>query len=214
MRSFYRCRGWFNWIVIALIVIIGGCRVEASTILPDKAYLYRPLLLKLAYSEFGHAKYVAAFGAQIHQESLWDCEARSKYAIGCAQFTPSTAKWMQETIGREFGPARPQDPVWALPAMVRYMKWLRQKVTDTASECDRYAMTLSAYNGGLGWVHRDRKLAKKRGYNYRKWWYNVENTSARADWAFNENRGYPRRILLVLNKKYLSGGDLEIICEL
>ncbi len=121
---------------------------------------------------------------------------------------------MSETIGKDFGPANPTDPVWALPAMVRYMGWLKKKVAYAATECDWWAFALSAYNGGLGWVIKDRKLAEKQGYNPGKWWYNVENTSSRAKWAFKENRGYPKRILLELNKKYVAGGfPGEILCE-
>jgi membrane-bound lytic murein transglycosylase MltF len=207
-RIYWR-RCWCVW-----LIVLAGCAADAKPILPDSAYLYRPILLRAVYAEFGTGRYVAAFGAQIHQESLWNCEARSAYAIGCTQFTPSTAQWVEETIGKDFGPARPTDPVWAIPAMTRYMRWIKDKVAYAASECDWWAFSLSAYNGGLGWVNRDRKLAKKQGYNPSKWWYNVEYTSSRAKWAFKENRGYPKRILLELNKKYVAGGfPGEILCE-
>lgn len=60
-------------------------------------------------------------------------------------------------------------------------------------------MTLSAYNGGLGWVNRDKRLVP----NPEAWFCGVETKSNRADWAFKENRNYPRRILLELEPLYV-----------
>ena len=56
-------------------------------------------------------------------------------------------------------------------------------------------MTLSAYNGGLGWLQRDQRLAAQRGADPLRWWGNVERHSRRAKWAHAENRGYPRAII-------------------
>lgn len=54
-------------------------------------------------------------------------------------------------------------------------------------------MTLSAYNGGLGWVWRDQKLAASQGADSARWFDQVERYNAgRHAAAFRENRGYPR----------------------
>ncbi|MEB4492761.1 lytic transglycosylase domain-containing protein, partial [Pasteurella multocida] len=56
--------------------------------------------------------------------------------------------------------------------------------------------TLSAYNGGLGWVQRDKKKAQAQGLDPLLYWNNVEQVNAgRSRANFAENRGYPQRII-------------------
>lgn len=75
------------------------------------------------------------------------------------------------------------------------------------------AMTLSAYNGGLGWLRRDVRLTKTFGLNPRLWWKHVETVNAgRAKWAIKENRGYPRRILFLLEPLYEKAGWGKGVC--
>src|SRR5690606_1815684 len=131
--------------------------------LPDAAWHYERLLIRASLAEFGTDRYVAAFGAQVEQESAWDCTARSRFADGCTQFTPATAKWFAETIGRDLGAAAPFDAGWALPARVRYMRWIHDRIDDVATPCDHWAMALAAYNGGPGWIERDRRLCAQNG---------------------------------------------------
>ena len=69
------------------------------------------------------------------------------------------------------------------------------------------AMTLSAYNGGLGWVWRDQKLATANGADSGRWFDQVERFNAgRHAAAFKENRGYPRLILLTYEPRYIAAG--------
>jgi hypothetical protein len=58
---------------------------------------------------------------------------------------------------------------------------------------------LSGYNGGAGWVKRDRLMAEKAGKDSGKWVCNVEHYSDRAKWAIKENRDY---IVKILQKWY------------
>lgn len=182
--------------------------------LSDKAWIYRPILVKSMYAEFGSIKLLSVFGSQVEQESAWNCEARSKYAYGCSQFTRDTADWFGATIGREYGKPRLNDPFWALPAMVRYMRHIDKNSLSADTLCDKTAMNLSGYNGGPRWVDRDRSLTQERGQDPDRWWDNVELNSARGKSAFEENRGYVSRVLLVLLPKYVAaayGG--ENICN-
>lgn len=81
-------------------------------------------------------------------------------------------------------------------------------------DCQRMAMALAAYNGGLGWVQRDKGLAKARGADPLIWWDQVERFNAgRSSAAFRENRGYPRRILRSLEPLYLSAGWGRGVCH-
>lgn len=73
--------------------------------------------------------------------------------------------------------------------------WPRSLRSLSGVEMNRWAFTLAAYNGGYGWIQRDRKLTEERGYNKNAWAGNVENHSSRSKWAFEINRRYPREIL-------------------
>ena len=74
---------------------------------------------------------------------------------------PRTAAWLP-CVAPETGEPLPFNPGWSLRAMVVYDKWLWDRIA-AASACDRWSMTLSAYNGGLGWLRRDQALAAEYG---------------------------------------------------
>jgi hypothetical protein len=178
--------------------------VVASGQVPRAALRYQRALIGNARVSWGLDAPVAVFAAQVHQESGWNPEARSAFASGLAQFTPATADWISDAYVA-LVERQPLNPSWALRALVIYDRhlWLR---VDAAAPCDRVAFALSAYNGGLGWVGRDARLAAAQGKSPLRWWGHVETASARAGWAFRENRDYVRRILLVLQARYRSWG--------
>lgn len=184
--------------------------VAADAQIQPAARQYQRELIRAARHVWGLEAPIATFGAQIHQESAWRPAARSPYADGLAQFTPATADWISGVYAAELGPAQPFNPTWALRALVRYDRHLWQ-ANHGATACDRWAFTLAAYNGGQGWINRDRRLAAANGADPERWWKNVELYSPRARWAFEENRGYPRRILLVLQPAY-SGWGPGVAC--
>ena len=173
--------------------------------IPRAAYQYQRDLIRNARVIWGITAPVATFAAQIHQESGWRPDAKSKYASGLAQFTPDTADWISRLYAGELGENQPLNPSWALRALVTYDNRLWH-VIEAADDCERMAMTLSSYNGGLGWLQRDTRLARAAGADTRRWFGHVERFSNRAQWAIEENRGYPRRILLKLERVYLSWG--------
>lgn len=197
--------------------------VSRAASIPREAQAHRSVLVRAARLEWGLGAPVATFAAQVHQESEWRPDAVSPVgAQGLAQFMPSTARWLPSvapsllspsvgledspTAAAQTGQPAPFNPAWALRAMVAYDLWLHQRVR-AATPCDRMAMALAAYNGGLGWVQRDARLAATRGRNPIAWWSNVETVNAgRSANAFRENRGYPRRILLTLEPVYEAAG--------
>ena len=193
---------------VALFVLA----LSAWASVPQRAYQYQRDLTRNARLVWGLNAPVATFAAQIHQESAWLPDARSPYANGLAQFTPATADWISEAYPHELGDNRPFNPSWALRALVRYDRHLWSRV-DASNECERMAFTLSSYNGGGGWVSRDRKLAEQSGADPNKWFGHVEHYSTRAKWAFEENRAYPRRILLTLEPMYSAWG-LGVRCAI
>lgn len=98
----------------------------------------------------------AVMAAQVEQESQWDPRARSSVgATGIAQFMPGT--WA--TAGRDAngdGVANPEDPADALPAMARVncenLSSIDAALASGKITGDRLALTMAAYNAGLGAV--------------------------------------------------------------
>jgi soluble lytic murein transglycosylase-like protein len=182
---------------------------NAAAQIPRDALQYRADLTRQARLAWGLNAPIADFAAQIHQESHWRPDAVSRAgAVGMAQFMPSTARWWCELHRLSARECQPEHPTWAIRALVGYDRWLWDRIHNTASDCDRMALTLSAYNGGLGWVQRDRALASSKGLDAGRYWDAVETVNAgRAAWAIKENRGYPLRILRALALRYASWGQ-------
>ena len=187
------------------LVLSWFARAHAESI-PPAALKYRSEIIRAARCEAGLSAPVAVFAAQVEQESGWNPEARSVVgASGLGQFMPATAR----DLGRsrpDLGPAIPTNPGWALRALVAY-DLVNLKRVRAAAPADTWAMTLAAYNGGLGWVYRDAALASRQGLDPLRWWDNVELANAgRSLAAKRENTGYPRAILLKRQPKYQAWG--------
>lgn len=203
--------GFLVGLVVVVALVMGTLYAQRAVAdpIPQAAQHYQRELTRIAQQEFGLDASVSLFAAQIHQESSWRPTARSPYADGLAQFTPATAEWISH-IYPDLGAAAPFSPGWAIRAMLRYNKHLVSRVKPWHARdvppCDRWAMALSAYNGGPGWLSRDRRLANAKGANPDLWFDNVEHYSRRADWALRENRHYPRRILFELEPRYRQAG--------
>lgn len=197
-------------IVMGLVFVSPVHSAEASAAdritIPAASYLYRFKLQREVLARFGSQDDVARIAAQVHKESVWRANARSKYAEGMAQFTPSTGRWLVRDVCPEIGPPDPWSPNWSMRAIVCYDHWLHERVADAATPCDRWGMTLGSYNGGLGNLQRDQRLASANGADPAKWFGHIERFSARAKWAFAENRDYVHKILLVLEPAYIAAG--------
>lgn len=196
------------WIGYLLVLLVGGLlsvRAAAADI-PQDALKHRADLTRNARAVWGLDAPVATFAGQVHQESRWRPEAVSPVgAQGIAQFMPATADWIAEAYP-VLADQQPFNPGWGLRALVTYDRHLWERIK-AATPCDRMAMTLSAYNGGLGWVWRDQKLAAAQGADGARWFDQVEQFNAgRHAAAFRENRGYPRLILLTFEPRYTAAG--------
>jgi soluble lytic murein transglycosylase-like protein len=191
--------------VLGLLVALACCWSSAfASEIPREAKVHQRLLVRTANYSWGLDAPVALFAAQVHQESRWRFDARSPAgAEGLAQFMPRTAIWMTE-VNRDLVPAQPFNPAWALRAMVLYDAWLFKRV-DASSPCERWAFTLSAYNGGLAWVKRDQQVAAAAGADPSIWFEQVEQFNAgRSKAAFKENRHYPTVIIKRWQSLYAS----------
>lgn len=192
-------------VLISLLWWGGFFSSACASDIPFAAKPYQRDLTRHAHAAWGLNAPVAAFAGQIHQESMWKAEARSHVgAQGLAQFMPATALWISGAY--KWGEPQPYNPGWALRALVTYDRHLWDRVK-AANDCERMAMALSAYNGGLGWVYRDQKQAAASGLDRSRWFSHVEMVNAgRSAANWRENRGYPRNILMRWQPVYASWG--------
>lgn len=204
-----------GWLCLGLALLTASCQPAYADTIPRQAEQYRRTLIRAAHAEWGLDAPIAMLAAQVHQESAWRADARSPVgAQGLAQFMPGTSAWMAELYPKTLGANQPFNPGWALRAMVVYDRWLYARNQTAASGCDRWAFVLSAYNGGLGWVIRDRKLASAKGADQLVWFDSVERHNAgRSTGNFRENRHYPRVILLRWEPMYVAAGWGSGVCS-
>ena len=149
--------------IMTVLLLCALPAIALATSIPAQAIQHRSQLIREARVQWGMSAPTATFAAQIHQESTWNADAVSPVgAQGLAQFMPSTARWLP-TVAPDTGKPLPFNPAWSLRALVTYDRWLWRRV-QAVTPCDRMAMTLAAYNGGLGWVQRDARLAAARGW--------------------------------------------------
>lgn len=202
-------------LLLILLGSLSACQPAlAADSIPRAAEQHRRTLVRAAQLEWGLDAPIATLAGQVHQESGWQTGARSPVgAQGLAQFMPGTAEWIADLYSDSLGPAKPYNPGWALRALVSYDRWHQARIS-AAGPCDSWAMVLSAYNGGLGWVNRDKRKAEQAGADPRVWWGSVERYNAgRAAASFRENRNYPRLILLRWEPLYAGAGWGRGVCS-
>lgn len=199
-------------LLLVAAILIGLARWALPAEIPTRAQKYRSLLIREARMVWGMSAPVATFAAQIHQESAWRPDARSHAgAQGLAQFMPATARWLP-TVAPRTGDPLPFSPSWSIRAMIEYDRWIFERI-HAATACDRWAMTLSAYNGGLGWLRRDRALAASYGLNPSSWDHVRLVNAGRSAANYRENRGYPDRILNRWTPVYRAAGWGRGACD-
>lgn len=188
-----------------------ACTQAHAQTIPREAQAYRLTLKREAQQAWGLQAPVATFAAQVHQESRWRTDATSPVgAQGMAQFMPQTAAWW--CLRTSDAACQPTNPTWALRALVGYDKFLFERLK-AVDDCNRMAFTLSAYNGGLGWVYRDRAQASTKGVDPLVYFDAVEHVNAgRSAAAFTENRHYPRAILHRLTPLYQAANWGRGVC--
>lgn len=178
---------------------------DAQAQVPVAAQRYRAELLRAAHAQWGLDAPVAALAAQVHQESGWEPRALSRTgAQGLAQFMPATARWWCASNGLAVDACQPENPAWALRAMVGYDRWLLERTPQGWPARDRFWVALRAYNGGLGHWQAERRQA---GADTRVAVDAACGRARRARLHCAENLGYPERILTVLQPRYAVWGS-------
>lgn len=147
---------------VVLLLVTAFVTAACAQAIPRDALRHQATLKREAQRVWGLNPPVATFAAQVHQESRWRENARSPVgAVGLAQFMPATSNWIGGLYA-SLGDRAPTNPTWALRALVTYDRWLADRIK-AVNGCERMAFTLSAYNGGLGWVYKRQKLSKEPG---------------------------------------------------
>lgn len=143
---------------------------------------------------------VSAHAALIHQESSWRSDAESPAgARGLAQLMPSAEEHVEQILGTSIDP---YTPAHAIRAVAHYTAWLRGQIESEQP----WSMVMSAYNGGIGHLRRDRELAAQDGADPGKWWCHVEHYTERSPDAKQENRRHVRRVIIELQPAYRRAG--------
>lgn len=196
-----------------VVAALSACQPAFADQVPRSAEQYRRTLVRAAHAEWGLDAPIATFAAQVHQESRWNTQAKSPVgAAGLAQFMPTTSDWMAQIYPSTLGANQPYNPGWALRALVTYDRWLADRI-QARGPCEKWAFILASYNGGLGWVYRDQKLASAKGADQLAWFDSVERLNAgRSTANFRENRDYPRKILLRWEPLYEAAGWGNGVC--
>jgi soluble lytic murein transglycosylase-like protein len=184
--------------------------VCASAQVPPAAYGYQRLQRQQAQAVWGLDAPMATLAAQVHQESGWNCDATSPVgALGCTQFMPATANDVARRYPDSLSPANPRNPRWAFRAQAQYMLDLHngRGARGAADLCERMAFALASYNGGEGWVIRDRALADRQGLPRGVYFDAAQAVNAgRAPQYKRENADYPERILLRIEPRDINAG--------
>lgn len=208
-------QGWIGLALFAIGAVVsfkaeatvaGHKATDAPVVIPEASAMYRRWVEQAATEEWGVDASPARLAAQVHQESSWNPRAHSSVgAEGLTQFMPSTAKWIAQTFPDKLGAFDPWDAQQAALAAAVYDQWLVNRNPGT-TPCDSWAFGFSAYNGGELRLHQEQQMAKRHGLDPGTWFGDVSGQRARNLAAWQQNRGYVRRILLVLEPAYIDAG--------
>lgn len=184
---------------LAAIMLIVA--VSAFAAIPQRAYLYFPIL-KEEHSLIWPESDIGIIGSQIAHESSWKEDVMRKEPSGVISYG------LLQVLDVTYDELKKKNPLllkgspsemlrarMGIRAGILYDKQMWILVSFADSTVDRYAMTLSAYNGGFGWLLRDRKLAELNGYSPNKWFGNTELFSKRSVHNYKINRRYVSEIL-------------------
>ncbi len=192
-------------LLCTLLLTLAVSSAQAQT-MPAAAATYRSTLTRAAQMQWGLDAPVAALAAQVHQESGWRPQAVSRVgARGLGQFMPATASWWCELNSLPPDECQPENPTWALRALVGYDKWLYDRTPQHYSPRDRMWVALRGYNGGLGHWNAEARASGARQPSRDQ----VDAACGKARRAAvhcAENLGYPARILDTLQPLYAGWG--------
>ncbi len=220
-------------LVLCAVLMLMAISSPAHAEIPTNAKKYIPILKEEAATFWPASPLPSAMAAQVEQETCisikypecWSPLAELKTArergVGLGQITRTAhfdalaelkARYPTELKEWSWNTAALYDPHLQLRGLVLMDHHDYDVTLLAATEYDRLAFTLAAYNGGLGGVLSDRKLCGgTEDCDSTRWFNNVETTSMKARKAatgygksfFDVNREYVKNILIVRRPKYI-----------
>lgn len=167
--------------------------------------------IRIAQHEMGLNAPSSLIGSIILKESSCNENAHNARfgATGLGQFIPNTVTHVRQ-LSRELRNFNPRDGRQSIQAIIVYLEWSKNTVASRRpvnTQCDRVAFGLSAYNGGAGWVNRDRTICNSvAGCDPGAWFSNTEQHSRRNRGAFRENRDYVSTIINQFTPLFINSG--------
>ncbi|MBZ0158381.1 MAG: hypothetical protein K8I29_19460 [Alphaproteobacteria bacterium] len=190
-------KGILLCILLLLTVLLAG----SADAYPARAVKFFPVLKEEHRAAWPESD-IGVLASQVAHESAWREAARrveksGVVSYGLLQVLDVTLKDMQKRHAslRGIEPVQMLQARWGIRAGIFYDREMWRLCFFAADETERYAMMLAAYNGGYGWLLRDRKLAEQKGHDKNRWFGHVELFSQRSREAFRINRRYPASIL-------------------
>lgn len=173
---------------------------------PEGAIKYIPVL-KGEHQRLWPESDIKIFMGQIEAESTWKEKAIRKEPSGVISYG------LMQVLDITFNEMRSKHPTlldaeatdmlqaqWGIRAGILYDKKMWGLCSFAEGIQNRWAFALASYNGGYGWIQRDRKLTEQSGLDKNRWFCSVEHFSKRSPWAFKINREYPIKIFKFAEK--------------
>ena len=138
------------------------------------------------------------FFQQVRQESAWNTHARNRFsgAEGLTQFMPATWEDEAHRVDPPCDDKPRTDGECSIRVGISYMKRIFGWVGPAATEADRIALALSAFNGGIGNQRKEKRACRQESRcSTSSWWGNVAEHCLRSAANCRENRDYPDIIL-------------------
>lgn len=218
-------------ILIATLLLMFSGAAKAD-VLPPLAHQYLPTLLQEQREHWPAMPDASVLAGQVEQETCislrharcWSPRAELRTSrergVGLGQITRTArfdalaemrAQFPQALGAWSWDGDSIYDPALQLRALVLMDRRNWGVITGAATVDDRLAMTLAAYNGGLGGLASDRALCRgTAGCDAGRWWGHVEHTSLKARATasgygksfFAINREYPLLIMRTRAERY------------
>lgn len=212
-----------------LMMFSGSAKAE---LLPPLAERYLPVLLAEQREHWPSMLDPPILAGQVEQETCitlkharcWSPHAELRTSrergVGLGQITQTArfdalaemrSQFPQALGAWSWADASIYDPTLQLRALVLMDLRNWRAITGAATAGDRIAMTLAAYNGGLGGLASDRAICRgTAGCDPGRWWGHTEHTSRKARATasgygksfFDINREYPRLITQARAPRY------------
>lgn len=198
--------------------------------LPPNAVPLLPVLQQEVSQYWPGLRWPVLMAAQVDQETCYsnthpgcwnpktELKTAREYGFGLGQIT-ITAQFNNFLAARKLDVSLADwsyddryNARFQLRTLVLMNKQNYKLVGEQATDADRMAMTLAAYNGGLGGLYSDVRVCKgTKDCDPTRWWGNVELTSLKnkipapgyGETFFTTNHCYPYRIIYVRRAKYL-----------